>query len=420
MTSVCAPDSAALKKVDIVHTLADSAMLESTAPAAPAIVYPRRKRIPFTRPCLGDEEREAVLRVLESGQLGGNGPIGRQLDTLMQERFRVRRALSTTSCSHAMEMAAMVLNLRPGDEVIMPSFGFVTSATSVVRQGARPVFAEVKEDTFNLDVDDAARRITPRTRAILCVHYAGHACDMAALMRLADQHGLSVIEDAAQAVGARFNGRYLGAIGHMGCFSFHVSKNVICGEGGAFLTNDPAIAERAEIIREKGTDRSKFLRGEVDKYTWVDDGSSFVLSDLLAAVTLAQLSKLEDMQERRRHIWQRYQEGLADLAAQGRIMLPVIDERAQPNWHLYAFRVSDPAERDRVLTDLNQRGVDATFHFVPLHSSPYSRARWGYRSEDLPITERICASLIRLPIYPDLSREDEDYIIDALHEVLSC
>ena len=420
MTSACAPASAALKKAGIVGRFADSARLDSTAPAAPTRAHPGRERIPFIKPCLGNEERDAVLRVLESGQLGGNGPIARQLETLIQERFGVRRALLTTSCSHALEMAAMVLNLRPGDEVIMPSFGFVTSATSVVRQGARPVFAEVNEDTFNLDAGDAAQRITPRTRAILCVHYAGHACDMDALMRLAQLYGLAVIEDAAQAVGARFNGRHLGTIGHMGCFSFHVTKNVICGEGGAFLTGDHAIAERAEIIREKGTDRSRFLRGAVDKYTWVDDGSSFVLSDLLAAVALAQFSKLEDMQQQRQRIWQRYQDGLADLAAQGYIQLPVVDERAEPNWHIYAFRVANAAQRDRALADLKQRSIDATFHFVPLHSAPYSRASWGYRADDLPITERVAASLIRLPIYPDLSRADQDYIIDTVREVLSC
>jgi len=420
MTSVYAPDSIASEKAERVDRLADRALLQSTAPAAPAIAHPRRERIPFIKPCLSSEERNAVLRVLESGQLGGNGPIGHQLEALIQERFRIRRALLTTSCSHAMEIAAMALDLRPGDEVIMPSFGFVTSATSVVRQGARPVFAEVREDTFNLDVDDAARRITPRTRAILCVHYAGHACAMDALMHLADQFGLAVIEDAAQAVGARFDGRYLGTLGHIGCYSFHVTKNVMCGEGGAFLTGDPLLAERAEIIREKGTDRSRFLRGEVDKYTWVDDGSSFVLSDLLAAVALAQFSKFEELQEQRRCIWRRYQDGLSDLAAQGIIHLPVVDARAEPNWHIYAFRLRDPAQRDRALADLRQCGIDATFHFVPLHSAPYSRSRWKYRPEDLPVTERVAASIVRLPIYPGLSRADQDYIIDTLHEVLPC
>lgn len=377
----------------------------------------RSSRIPLTRPSLDDAECEAVLQVLKSGQLGGNGPIGHELERLIQARFDVRRALATTSCTHALEMAAMVLKLRPGDEVIMPSFGFVTAATAVIRQGARPVFAEVQPTTFNLDPDDVRQRLTPRTRAILCVHYAGQGCDMDALMGLARDHQLAVIEDAAQGVGGRFNGRYLGTIGQVGCYSFHVTKNVTCGEGGAFLTNDLDLAERAEIIREKGTDRSKFLRGEVDKYTWVDEGSSYVLSDLLAAIALVQLKKLARIQQQRQDRWRRYQTGLTDLEAAGCLHLPVVDDRAEPNWHIYALRVAVAAERDRVLAELKQRGIDATFHFVPLHSSPYSRRRWGYRPEDLPLTEQISAALIRLPIYPELATADQDYIIEALHQI---
>jgi dTDP-4-amino-4,6-dideoxygalactose transaminase len=393
--------------------------VESRDPRTQVTAPMRSNVIPFCKPSLGPEEREAVLRTLENGEVGGNGPIGRELERLIQERYGVHSALLTTSCSHALEMAAMVLELGPGDEVIMPSFGFVTSATSVVRQGARPVFAEVDEATFNLDPADVRQRITPRTRAIICVHYAGQGCDMDALMKLASDNNLVVIEDAAQGVGARFNGRFLGTIGHVGCYSFHVTKNITCGEGGAFLTNDPAIAERAEIIREKGTNRSRFLRGEVDKYTWVDLGSSFVLSELLAAVALVQFSRLDQLQRQRERIWQRYQEELAGLAENGQIILPHVDGRAEPNWHIYAFRVSDASQRDRVLADLKQRGIQATFHYVPLHSSPYSRDRWGYRPEDLPVTERLSASMIRLPIYADLSREDQAYIIDSLHDILT-
>ena len=376
----------------------------------------RSNRIAFTRPSLDEAECEAVLRVLHSGQLGGNGPIGHELERLIQTRFGVRRALLTTSCTHALEMAAMVLKLRPGDEVIMPSFGFVTAATAIIRQGARPVFAEVLPTTYNLDPADVQARITPRTRAMLCVHYAGQGCDMDALLSLARAYDLAVIEDAAQGVGSRFNGRYLGTIGDVGGYSFHVTKNVTCGEGGAFLTNDVALAERAEILREKGTDRSKFLRGEVDKYTWVDEGSSFVLSDVLAAIALTQFKKLDVIQQRRQAVWQRYQTALTDLELAGCVHLPVVDDRAEPNWHIYACRVAVAAERDRVLAELKQRGIDATFHFVPLHSSPYSRQRWGYRPEDLPVTEQISASLIRLPIYPELTADDQDYIVEAVHQ----
>jgi dTDP-4-amino-4,6-dideoxygalactose transaminase len=377
------------------------------------------KTIPLCKPCLGREEREAVLRVMQSGELGGNGAIGHELEELIQRQFGARRVLLTTSCSHALEMAAMALRLGPGDEVILPSFGYVTSATSILRQGARPVFAEISETTFNIDPDDVRQRITPRTRAIICVHYAGQGCDMDALMKLASNHDLAIVEDAAQGVGARFDGRFLGTIGHIGCYSFHVTKNITCGEGGAFLTNEPAFAKRAEIIREKGTDRSRFLRGEVDKYTWVDQGSSFVLSELLAALALAQFSKLDGIQRRRRRIWHWYQEGLADLAAKGSVILPSVDGRAEPNWHIYAFRVSDVSQRDRVLTELKRRGIQATFHYVPLHSSHYGRTYLGYHPEDLPVTERVSASLIRLPIYPQLSGEDQDYIIESLHEVFA-
>ncbi len=404
--------------VELQRTVASVTMqslIEQTAIPVP----PRPTTIPFCKPFIGGEERNAVLRVLESGQLGGNGPIGCELEKQIQEQFDVHRALLTTSCSHALEMATLVLNLGPGDEVIMPSFGYVTSAASVVRQGARPVFAEVDEATFNLDPDDVRQRITHRTRAIICVHYAGQGCDMDALMSLASEHNLTIIEDAAQGIGARFSDRFLGTIGHIGCYSFHVTKNIICGEGGAFLTNDTDIAERAEIVREKGTDRSKFLRGEVDKYTWVDQGSSFVLSDLLAALVLAQMHKLDEIQKQREQIWHRYQDRLADLAVQGYITLPYVDSRAEPNWHIYAFRVSDVSQRNRMLADLKKHGIQATFHYIPLHSSPYSKSQWGYRPEDLPITERVSASLIRLPIYPDLSRDDQDYIIDTLYDLFA-
>ena len=225
------------------------------------------------------------------------------------------------------------------------------------------------------------------------------------------------IEDAAQGIGAQFNGRYLGTIGHMGCYSLHATKNITCGEGGVFLTNDAAIAEQAEIIREKGTDRSKFLRGEVDKYTWVEQGSSFVLSDLLAALALVQFHNLDDIQNGRRLVWQRYQENLAGLAAAHQIILPYVDGRAEPNWHIYAFQVTEMSCRDYVLQALQQRGVKASFHFVPLHSSPYSRAKWGYGPGDWPVTERVSASLIRLPVYPDLSWPQQAYIIDSLYEI---
>ncbi|MDW8145850.1 MAG: dTDP-4-amino-4,6-dideoxygalactose transaminase [Roseiflexaceae bacterium] len=378
-----------------------------------------RTYIPFNRVSLGDEEKAAVLRALEEGALGGNGPIGAQVQARLRTLLGVRYALLTTSCSHALEMAAMALRLGPGDEVIMPSFTFVTTASSVVRQGARPVFVDIDEQTYNLDPEQVERHITPATRAILPVHYAGQGCEMNAIIDIARRHRLYVIEDAAQGIGARYGGCYLGAIGDIGCFSFHVTKNIIGGEGGAFVTNDDEIAERAEIIREKGTNRSKYLRGEVDKYTWVDVGSSFVPSDLIAAVILAQLDKMEQIHRLRKAIWQRYQESLRDLACRGDIILPYVRPEAEINWHIYAFRVSDPKRRDLVLDELKRRGIGATFHFVPLHSSPYARARWGYRAEDLPVTERVAASLIRLPVYPDLTQGEQEYIIESIYDIFA-
>lgn len=378
-----------------------------------------RTYIPFNKVSLGVEERSAVLQALDVGALGGNGPIGAQVQERLRALLGVRHALLTTSCSHALELAAMALRFAPGDEVIMPSFTFVTTASSVVRQGARPVFVDINEQTYNLDPAQIEQHITPATRAIIPVHYAGQGCEMNAIIDIARRHRLYIIEDAAQGLGARYGGRYLGTIGDIGCFSFHVTKNIIGGEGGAFVTNDDEIARAAEIIREKGTNRSKYLRGEVDKYTWVDVGSSFVPSDLLAAVILTQLDKMEQIHRLRQAIWQRYHEGLRDLAHRGDIILPSVHPEAEMNWHIYAFRVSDPECRDLVLDELKRRGIGATFHFVPLHSAPYARARWGYRPEDLPVTERVAASLIRLPIYPDLTVEDQEYIIESIYDVFA-
>ncbi|MCS6881927.1 MAG: dTDP-4-amino-4,6-dideoxygalactose transaminase [Oscillochloridaceae bacterium] len=378
-----------------------------------------RKYIPFNQASIGEEERTAVLRALDSGALGGNGPISAQAQERLRTVLGARHVLLTTSCSHALEMAAMVLQLGPGDEVIMPSFTFVTTASSVVRQGARPVFVDIDERTFNLDPEQIERHITPSTRAIVPVHYAGQSCDMDAILNIARRHQLYVIEDAAQGIGARYGGRFLGTIGDIGCFSFHVTKNIVAGEGGAFITNDDHIAEKAEIIREKGTNRSKYLRGEVDKYTWVEIGSSFIPSDLLAAIIIAQINKMEKIHQQRRAIWQRYREGLCELEQRGDIILPYVQPAAEPNWHIFAFRVTDVERRDAVLDELKHRGIGATFHFVPLHSAPYARARWGYQPEDLPITERVAASLIRLPIYPDLSAEDQEYIIETIYDIFA-
>ena len=375
------------------------------------------KQIPFTKVYFGEDERKAVLEALASGAIGGNGPVSLGFEQMLEETLQVKYALLTTSCSHALELGAMALGLGPDDEVIMPSFTFVTTASAVVRQGARPVFVDIDERTWNLAPEHLEASLTSKTRAIIPVHYAGQGCKMVEIMEFARQHHLYVVEDSAQGLGARYAGKFLGTIGDIGCLSFHVTKNVVCGEGGAFLTNDEAIARRAEIIREKGTNRSQFLRGEVDKYTWVELGSSFIPSDLLAAVATAQFQKMTQINQLRRAAWECFQDGLRNLEKQGDIILPYVVPEAEINYHIFAFRTADLNRRDHILRELKKRGIGATFHYIPLHSSPYATRRWGYRAEDLPVTELVAASLIRLPLFPELSREDQDYIVDAVHEI---
>ena len=369
--------------------------------------------IPLNKPFLGTEEENALLAVLRSGNFGGNGKVCEQVESLLRETLSVRHVLLTTSCTHALELAMMTLGVGPGDEVILPSFTFTSTATAAVRQGARPVFAEVVADTLNLDVSDVANRLTPCTRAIIPVHYAGQGCDMPALMELACKHSVSVVEDAAHGVGARFDGKYLGTIGTIGCLSFHITKNATSGEGGAFLTNDDQLVVRAEVIREKGTNRAQFLRGEVDKYTWVDVGSSFVLSDLLAAVLLVQLRKLSEINRQRQALCERYAQAFEPLAAAGHCTLLRLDPRAEPNGHLFVMLV-EPAIRDSILRALKARKVGATFHYIPLHSSPFGQ-QLGYRLGDLPITERVSDSLIRLPVYPQMTDEEFERVVAAVY-----
>jgi dTDP-4-amino-4,6-dideoxygalactose transaminase len=381
-------------------------------------VTSQTRRIRFVQPDLTNEDIQTVVAALQANQLGGNGEVGQRVQAQLRRLVGTGHALLTTSCSHALEMAMMALDIGAGDEVIVPSFAFVTAASAIVRQGARPVFAEIDEFTFNLNPDDVARRITPRTRAVVCVHYAGQGCQMDELMALARQHDLYVVEDAAQAIGAKYGGRSLGTFGHAGCFSFHITKNIVAGEGGAFVTGDDDIARRAEIIREKGTNRSAFLRGEVDKYSWVDVGSSFVPSDLLAALLGSQLARVEEITQQRLTLWNGYYVGMARLEQAGLVIRPRLDPRAEINGHIYAFRVA-PSIRDRVIEGLKARGIESTFHFVPLHSSPYGQKALGCRRGDLPVTERVAASLIRLPLHTRLSMDDIEFILEQLEQVLN-
>ena len=380
--------------------------------------------IPFVKPSLTQTEYDAVLAALQNGNIGGNSALSNKVQNWLSDYLQVKHTLLTTSCSHALEMSMMAAGIGPGDEVILPSFAFVTAASAVIRQGARPVFAEIDEATFNIDPVDVSRRITPQTRAIVAVHYAGLGCKMAELLSIAEAHNLILVEDAAQAIGATYLGRPLGTQGHMGCYSFHSTKNIVAGEGGAFVTNDDAISRRAEIIREKGTNRSQFLRGEVDKYTWVEVGSSFVISDLLAALLDAQLQRLDEITGARREIWWRYYHHMAGMETEGWVIRPGLDPQAEHNGHIYAFRVTGSSpqaageRRNVVLRYLKEHGVGATFHFVPLHSSPYGQKHLGYKPGDFPITERVSNSLIRLPLYPGLTPEQVDYVLDVLNDGL--
>jgi dTDP-4-amino-4,6-dideoxygalactose transaminase len=372
--------------------------------------------IPLSRADIGEEEIAAVVRALTGGHLCGDGPAAQRVERLLAERLGVPHVLLTTSCTHALELALMALDVGPGDEVIMPSFTFVSTANVVLRQGATPVFADIREDTFNLDPDDVRRRITSRTRAIMPVHYAGVACEMTRLSAIAREHELLLIEDAAQALCATYRGRPLGTVGDAGAFSFHETKNVTCGEGGALVTHREELARRAEIMREKGTNRAAFLRGEVDKYTWVDSGSSFVIAEVLAALLEAQLGRLDALQAARTRRAATYCEALAKLADARLLRLPHVPPEAGPNWHLFHFTVGSEQERDRCLEFLRARGIGAAFHFVPLHSSPFGRRLAGDRAADLPVTDRVSRTIVRLPLYPVLTDEETVHVIHSVYD----
>jgi dTDP-4-amino-4,6-dideoxygalactose transaminase len=318
----------------------------------------------------------------------------------------------TTSCTTALELATYLLNLQPGDEVIAPSYTFSSTVNPVLLAGARPVFADICEDTMNIDPDEILKKITPRTRAIYPVHYGGISCAMDEIMEIAQEHDLKVVEDAAQGVNAKYKGRYLGTIGDFGCYSFHETKNYVCGEGGALLINsdDKKIIERAEIIREKGTNRSKFHRGEVDKYTWVDIGSSYLPSDLLAAFLYAQLEKLDEIHAMRMKIWNSYYSALKPYEAEGKIRLPVVPEYAEHNAHLFYVLFHNEQTRNFVMDTLKASEIWAVFHYIPLHSSPFG-LRLGNKKGDLPVTERISDQLLRLPLYAGMNEETLEKVI---------
>jgi len=364
-----------------------------------------------------DEEEAARVGSALAGRVAGNGPFGQRVEARLQQMLGAPRVLLTTSCTHALELALLALGIGPGQEVICPSFTFVSTANAILRVGARPVFADIDENSLGLDPRDVERRLSPRTAALLPVHYAGVAPDMDALGTLARERGLRMVEDAAQGLAASWRGRALGTLGDGGCFSFHETKNVTCGEGGALALMDPEVAQRAEIIREKGTNRSAFLRGEVDKYTWVAEGSSYVLSDVLAALLDAQLDKLAEIQARRARVAARYREELAGWADARGVRLPVELPDRQDNHHLFYLLYPDPPRREQALRLLKSCGVMAAFHYVPLHSAPHGRALDLDRAP-LPVTDRVADTLVRLPLHPLLSDRDVGRVVDAVRRTL--
>jgi dTDP-4-amino-4,6-dideoxygalactose transaminase len=367
--------------------------------------------IPFNRPAIVGRELEYVADAMQSGHTSGDGRYTKQVHALLESALGVPKALLTTSCTHALEMAALLLDIEPGDEVIVPSFTFVSTINAFVLRGAKPVFADIRPDTLNIDERLLPALISPRTKAIVVVHYAGVACEMDAITALAEQHHIPVIEDNAHGLFGKYRGRYLGTFGALATQSFHETKNFTCGEGGALLINDVDLIERAEIIREKGTNRSRFFRGMVDKYTWVDVGSSYLPSDVLAAYLLAQLEQRETIQERRRRIWTRYDECLAPWAAANGVTLPTIPADREQPYHLFYLLMPSLAARTAFIAHMKADGILAVFHYLPLHLSEMGRS-YGGQIGDCPVTENIADRLVRLPLFNDMSETDQARVIE--------
>ncbi len=371
--------------------------------------------IPFNRPAIVGSELEYMQEAIAAGHISGDGAFTARCQALLQQELGVQSVLLTTSCTHALELAALLLNIEPGDEVIIPAFTFVATVNAFVLRGARPVFIDIREDTLNLDEGQLEQLITERTKAIVVMHYAGVACEMDAIMQIAQRHGIPVVEDNAHGLFARYRGRYLGTFGTFATQSFHETKNFSCGEGGALIINDPAHVERAEIVRQKGTDRSRLLRGQVDKYTWVDVGSSYSPSDLLAAFLYAQLKKLQVISEARRRIWERYQAELATWAAANDIRQPFVPEHCEQPFHIYYLVLASEAARDRLIEHLKTRGILGVFHYLPLHLSAMG-VHYGGKVGDCPVTETVSGRLLRLPFYYDLSDADQERVISAIRD----
>ena len=372
--------------------------------------------IPFNKPHMTGKELWYIAQAHQGGQLSGDGPFTKKCNAWLEKRTSARKALLTHSCTAALEMTAMLADVGPGDEVIMPSFTFVSTANAFVLRGAVPVFVDIRPDTLNIDEERIEAAITPRTKAIVVVHYAGVGCEMDTIMEIAERRNLLVIEDAAQGLMARYKGRALGSIGQMSTLSFHETKNVVAGEGGALLINDLEFAERAEVIREKGTNRSQFFRGQVDKYTWVGLGSSYLPGEIIAAFLWAQLEDATHITTRRLVLWETYHEAFEELEAQDKVRRPVVPQDCEHNAHMYYLLVPSLDARTRFIAALREKDINAVFHYVPLHSSPAGQ-KYGRTAGTMLHTNELSDRLVRLPLWMDLGKQ-QHAVIDAVREAL--
>lgn len=370
-------------------------------------------RVDFNRPVAAGNEFEYMRQAIENRHLSGDGPFSKKCHELLEREVGVKKALLTTSCTHALEMSALLLEIEPGDEVIFPDFTFVSTVNAFVLRGAKPVFLDIRPDTLNLDESALEAAITPRTRAIVPVHYAGVGCEMDSIMDIADRHNIPVVEDNAHGLFGKYKGKYLGTFGVMATQSFHETKNFSCGEGGALLINGPTYVERAEIIREKGTNRARFFRGQVDKYTWVDIGSSYLPSDILAAFLYAQLEQRERIQAHRKNIWDMYNAALTDWAASHDVQLPRIPEYCEQSYHMFYLLMPSLELRQKFISYLREQGIYSVFHYLPLHLSDMGQ-RFGGKAGDLPVTESISDRLVRLPFHNALTSSEQEQVIDAI------
>jgi dTDP-4-amino-4,6-dideoxygalactose transaminase len=366
--------------------------------------------VPFNRPSFAGNEFDYISEVIRGVHLSGDGIFTRKCHQLLETELGVAKAMLTTSCTHALEMAALLLDIKTGDEVIVPSFTFVSTVNAFILRGAQPVFVDIRPDTLNLDEALLEQKITPRTRAIVIVHYAGVACEPDSIVEIAHRHGIPVIEDNAHGLFGKYKGRPLGTFGCLATLSFHETKNFTCGEGGALLINDPKLIERAEVIREKGTNRSRFFRGQVDKYTWVDVGSSYLPSDILAAFLFAQLESRKTIQAQRQRIWECYAEQLKDWANDREVRLPYIPSECQQPYHMFYLLLDSLETRQRLIAHLNAADINAVFHYLPLHLSTMGRT-FGGREGDCPVSEDLSDRLLRLPFYTSMTEAEQEYVL---------